>query len=80
MAGAAHLLNDNTGVLRLALCGLKARVEYKGKSQRDDAIVSGRNPGLEIPLRLVRRAGGDRKVTTGITGLWRPSVHSDVAF
>ena len=23
---------------------------------------------------------GDRKVTTGITGLWQPSVHSDVAF
>ena len=21
-----------------------------------------------------------RKVTTGITGLWQPSVHSDVAF
>ncbi|CAK9820534.1 hypothetical protein ANTQUA_LOCUS10664 [Anthophora quadrimaculata] len=25
-------------------------------------------------------ARGVRKVTTGITGLWRPSVHSDVAF
>src|SRR3954462_8503524 len=25
-------------------------------------------------------ARGARKVTTGITGLWRPSVHSDVAF
>ena len=25
-------------------------------------------------------AGGVRKVTTGITGLWQPSVHSDVAF
>ena len=23
---------------------------------------------------------GVRKITTGITGLWRPSVHSDVAF
>ena len=23
---------------------------------------------------------GDRKITTGITGLWQPSVHSDVAF
>jgi hypothetical protein len=23
---------------------------------------------------------GDRKVTTGITGLWQPSAHSDVAF
>ena len=25
-------------------------------------------------------ARGVRKVTTGITGLWQPSVHSDVAF
>jgi len=25
-------------------------------------------------------ARGVRKITTGITGLWRPSVHSDVAF
>ena len=24
--------------------------------------------------------GGVRKVTTGITGLWQPSAHSDVAF
>ena len=23
---------------------------------------------------------GDRKITKGITGLWRPSVRSDVAF
>ena len=26
------------------------------------------------------QARGVRKVTTGITGLWLPSVHSDVAF
>ena len=26
------------------------------------------------------QARGVRKVTTGITGLWQPSVHSDVAF
>ena len=26
------------------------------------------------------KARGARKVTTGITGLWQPSVHSDVAF
>ena len=25
-------------------------------------------------------ARGVRKITTGITGLWQPSVHSDVAF
>ena len=26
------------------------------------------------------KARGVRKVTTGITGLWQPSAHSDVAF
>lgn len=26
------------------------------------------------------KAWGVRKVTTGITGLWQPSDHSDVAF
>jgi hypothetical protein len=30
--------------------------------------------------RFVFKLRGVRKVTTGITGLWQPSVHSDVAF
>jgi hypothetical protein len=30
------------------------------------------------PLEFEAR--GVRKVTTGITGLWKPSIHSDVAF
>jgi len=52
LAGAAHLLDNNADVLRLARCGLKARFEYKGKSQPDDALlcVSERNLGLTIPL------------------------------
>ena len=29
---------------------------------------------------LQLKARGARKVTGGITGLWQPSVHSDVAF
>ena len=32
LAGAAHLLNDNTGVLRLAQWEQKSHVEQKGKS------------------------------------------------
>jgi hypothetical protein len=32
LAGAAHLLNDNTGVLRLAQREQKSLVEQKGKS------------------------------------------------
>ena len=35
LAGAAHLLNDNTGVLRLAQREQKSLVEHKGKSQLD---------------------------------------------
>jgi hypothetical protein len=31
-------------------------------------------------IMLKFNARGVRKVTTGITGLWQPSVHSDVAF
>ena len=35
LAGAAHLLNDNAGVLRQAQWGQKPHVEQKGKSLLD---------------------------------------------
>jgi hypothetical protein len=35
LAGAAHLLNDNTGVLRGAQWEQKSHVEQKGKSSFD---------------------------------------------
>jgi len=35
LAGAAHLLQDNTGVLRWAQREQKSRVEQKGKSPLD---------------------------------------------
>ena len=35
LAGAAHLLNDNTGVLRRAQWEQKSHVEQKGKSSLD---------------------------------------------
>jgi hypothetical protein len=35
LAGAAHLLNDNTGVLRWAQWEQKSHVEQKGKSSLD---------------------------------------------
>ena len=35
LAGAAHLLNDNTGVLREAQWEQKSHVEQKGKSWLD---------------------------------------------
>ena len=83
LAGAAHLLNDNAGVLRQAQWEQKSRVDQKGKSLLDFDFAKSSNcesmayrsfrPG-KFPAR------GVRKVTTGITGLWQPSVHSDVAF
>ena len=35
LAGAAHLLNDNTGDLRSVQCERKSHVEFKGKSWFD---------------------------------------------
>ena len=82
LAGAAHLLEENADVLRLAQCGQDPRVEHKGKSQSDGVLggAPAGNRGLEIPRARASSGGGDRKVTTGITGLWRPSVRSDAAF
>ena len=36
--------------------------------------------GFGFWLQTFRSGGGVGKITTGITGLWRPSVHSDSAF
>ncbi|KAJ4699440.1 hypothetical protein OWV82_026646 [Melia azedarach] len=82
--GAAHSVKDNAGVLRLAQREQKSRVEQKGKSSFDS--------DFQYRIRTVKAWPIDpldlrnlklevvRKVTTGITGLWQPSVHSDVAF
>jgi hypothetical protein len=51
-----------------ALFALAARVQMV-KAWPFDPLCSG-----YVPAR------GAGKVTTGITGLWQPSVHSDVAF
>ncbi len=86
LTGAVHLSNANAGVLRLAQAGQKPAQEQKGKSQLDldfQYEYRRRKPGLSILLSNASPEFGPRgvrKVTTGITGLWRPSVHSDVAF
>ena len=83
LAGAAHLLNNNTGVLRSAQWEQKSHVEQKGKSWLDFDFqyeYKPRKRGLSILSFWEFQARGVRKVTTGITGLWLPSVHSDVAF
>jgi hypothetical protein len=51
LAGAAHLLNDNTGVLRSAQWEQKSHVEQKGKSWLDFDFqyeYKPRNCGLPI--------------------------------
>ncbi|KAK9080912.1 hypothetical protein Syun_031947 [Stephania yunnanensis] len=58
----------------------KSRVEQKGKSSFDS--ISGTNTTVKAwpidPLDLRNlKLEVSRKVTTGISGLWRPSVHSD---
>ena len=84
LTGAVHLSNDNAGVLRRAQRGRKPLVEQKGKSLLDldfQYEYRPRKRGLSILLSCRKfLARGVRKVTTGITGLWQPSVHSDVAF
>ena len=84
LTGAVHLPNDNAGVPRSAQRGQKPRVEHKGKCWLDldfQYEYGLRKQGLTILLTFKEfLARGVRKVTTGITGLWRPSVHSDVAF
>lgn len=76
LAGAAHLLNNNAGVLWRAQTERKSVVEQKGKSSLNDDFqyeYSLRNHGLSIlslnlssMICIVR---GVRKVTTGIK-LW----------
>lgn len=48
-------------------------------------LISNTNTDLEsgayLSFKLSKsEARGVKKVTTGITGLWQPSVHSEVAF
>jgi hypothetical protein len=83
LTGAVHLSNRNEGVLRLAQRRQKRLVEQKGKCSLDldfQYEYRPRKRGLSILLGGRLPVRGVRKVTTGITGLWQPSVHSDVAF
>jgi len=83
LAGAARLLKRNAGVLKQAQTGRKPVVEQKSKSLSDWVRQWRTQPwkrGLSILYDSWNESGGDRKVTTGITGLWPPSDQSDVAF
>ena len=82
MTKAVHLSKNNAGVLRPDQRGQKPLVEQKGKSwldldvhHRDCENTAYRSLWLEEFT-----ARGLKEVTTGITVLRQPSVHSDVAF
>jgi len=80
LSGAVLLLDYNAGVRRRTQGGRKPPVEHKGRSPLEHvayAVCTG-NGGLVIPVAFMIRGNG--KVTTGITGLWRPSDRSDAAF
>jgi len=47
LAGAAHLLQDNAGVLRAAQPEQKSGVEHKGKSCFDFMMIFSMNPNRE---------------------------------
>ena len=94
LAGAAHLLNNNTGVQRRTQTEQKSVVDEKAKCPFDLDFQHEYKPwkwGLSIHFKRLtslpreclaseREGSGVGKVTTGITGLWLPSVQSDVAF
>jgi len=44
-----------------------------------DTKVCPNDPLVSIKILFLFKARGVRKITRGITGLWQPSVHSDVA-
>ena len=83
MPGAAHLSNDNAGVLGELNENRNLMWTKRGKARL--ILIFSTNTNYENmaycsfkPAKIAVR--GVRKVTTGITGLWQPSVHSDVAF
>ena len=78
----AHLLKDNTVVLKGTQQEQKSCVEQRVKvplilifsvNTNHESVAYQFFSPLEFEVR------GARKVTTGITGLWQPSIHSDVA-
>ncbi|CAN7099956.1 unnamed protein product [Brassica rapa subsp. narinosa] len=61
----------------------RPKTRFGGSIRAEDIVCTNTNRE-SVAYRSFRpsefEARGVRKVTTGITGLWQPSVHSDVAF
>ena len=78
-----HLLKDNVGVLD-ELNKNKNLMWNKRLKSHLILIFSTNTNHESVAYRSFIlsefEARGVRKVTTGITGLWQPSVHSDIAF
>ena len=82
LSGAAHLLKNNTDVLRLAEQEHKSHLEQKCIA--NFILTFSTNTNREtVAYRSFRflefEARGVRTFTTQRTGLWHPSVHSDNA-
>ena len=88
LAGAAHLLNDNAGVLRRSQFRQKRSIDRKGKRTLDSRPsvlvpnVKARPCDPFVPYCNVQHieSRGDRKITTGITGLWSQECMSTLLF
>ncbi|GBP92373.1 hypothetical protein EVAR_64978_1 [Eumeta japonica] len=83
LTGAVHLSNNNGGVPRPAQCGQKPHIEQRANADLISVFSTHRDSKSSAYRSFWFKeflTRGVRKVTTGITGLWRPSVHSDVAF
>ena len=79
LAGVAHLLHDNAGVSGELTENRNLTLTKRGKPRF--MLICSTNNMANPSLRSEKgSARGVRKVTTGLTGLWQPSVHSAVAF
>jgi len=89
LAGAAHLSQQSAGVQNHAHVGAEIPGRAQGKTpwqiepctcEAQSVKAWPSDPLSANPNACRIEARGDRKITTGITGLWLPRVPIDVAF
>ena len=79
----AHLVNDNAGVQVELTENRNLALTKRGKARL--FLICSTNTNCDnMAYRSFRSeqgsARGVRQVTTGLIGLWQPSVHSDLVF